>query len=305
MEKRALLLSFGLSFFSMYLVYQYLSQEAAKLEGLYGKENYLQVAVATRDIFQYQTIKPTDVEVLQVPKALEPPGYIANPRDVIDSIAAIPISQGEFILDNKIISKNIYSGLDSQVSVGKRAVSIPVNPKSSVGFMIRPGNRVDLAAHFEFKYSGKAISEAKVFMQDLLVLAAGRTIQTEPPPAVDQAVVREVMSNPSESQAKSLREVKDTLNYAKTDPDFQTLTLEVSPEQAQQIIYVLTVFQDSIIALLRHSDDRQLKGAETTNLNDVMGQDSFYVRSQRPETPAPIVVPRFYDFIGGQPVGVD
>ena len=104
--------------------------------------------------------------------------------------------------------------------------------------------------------------------------------------------------------ARATSSYRDALNFAKTDQNFQTVTLEVTPEQAQQIVYVLSVFGESITLVLRNADDRQLQRTATTNLYDIMGEDSYLVRSQR--LPPPAVVPRtrFYDFVGEQAVPV-
>lgn len=303
MERRALFLSLGLSCLAMYLVYQYISGKDQELHDQYGV--FYTMVVASRDILQFETIRPTDIELIKVPNALVPPGYIEDPADVVDSVAAVPITKGEHILDNKIISKNIYSGLDTQISQGRRAITIPVNVKSAVGYMLRPGNRVDLAAHFEYKASGTAISEVKVFMQDLLVLASGKTIQPLPPKGVDQNILRTVLSATKDMNSKpSQDDVRETLNFAKTDPNYQHLTLEVTPQQAQIIVYVMTVFADSIICLLRHSDDRQLQRKTTTNLMDVMGPDSYMGRGPKAPPPRAVILPKFNDFVGGDSVPV-
>lgn len=303
MEKRAFLLSIGLSGLSMFLVYQYLQGQDAEMQDQFG--TFFPMVIASRDILQYETIRPTDVELIRVPKAMEPPGLISDPKDVIDAVAAVPITKGEQILDNKIISKNIYSGLDTQIAVGKRAISIPVNVKSAVGWMLRPGNRIDLAAHFEYKSTGAAISEVKIFIEDLLVLASGRTIQPTPPKGVDQSIVRSVLGSEDLSEPTTVQDVRETLNYAKTDPNYQTVTLEVTPRQAQTIVYVMTVFADSIVCLLRHTDDRVLPRTPTTNLYDVMGPESFLVRGNKLPPPRAIPRPKFYDYVGDQMVPVN
>lgn len=302
MERRALLISIGLSLFSMYLVYQYVSNEDRKLNENYGK--FVEIVVATRDILQFEAIRPNDIEQIRVPNAMVPPGYTRQVREVIDAVAAIPISKGEHVLDNKIISKNIYSGLDTLIAQNRRAISIPVNVRSALSYMLRPGSRVDLAAHFEYKEKKAAISEVKVFLQDLLVLAAGRTIQTNPPEAVDQNLVRQVMESKALQPSPTHKTVRDTLNYAKTEGTFQTITLEVTPQQAQIIIYVMTVFSDSIICLLRHPDDRNIQRLQTANLRDVMGADSFLVKGPKAEPPKATVLPKYYDVVGGRQVPV-
>lgn len=294
------MLSLGISLFSMYLVWQYVDSQEADLQDKYG--TFYSMVVASRDVLQYQVIRPTDIEVVRVPKAMNPPGRIADPAYVIDSVAAIPISKGEFILDNKIISKNVYSGLDNHITVGRRAMSIPVTLKSSIDYNIRPGNRVDLAAHFEYKTKKADISEVKVFLQDILVLAAGRVIQSDPPKGVDQQILRDVMG---EFKAiEDAGEAQEMLNQAKKQPIFQTITVEVTPLQAQEIAYVMTVFPDSMISMLRHSDDRSQTRLPTVNLYKVMGPESYLVRGDKRAPPKAVPRPKFFDYVGDQLVPV-
>jgi pilus assembly protein CpaB len=301
MQNRAMTFSIMLSVLAMYLVWQYVSNQDAEMEEMYGMATSKVIIRASRDILQFETIRPTDIETIRVPKAMLPPGYIENPQDVIDAVAAVPITKDEQILDNKIISKNVYSGLDTQVIQGRRAISLPVTVKSSVGYMVRPGNRVDLATYFEYKAERANINEVKVFMQDLLVLAVGRTIQASPPRGVDQNIYKEAVR---EYSSISPNEVRETLDFAKEDPVYRTVTLEVTPRQAQVLAYVLTVFSDTITLLLRHSDDRAMDRKQTTNLYDVMGPDSFLVRGKK--APPQKMIPRakFFDLQGDRQIGV-
>lgn len=287
----------------MYLVFQYISSTDQELLETWG--TFKPVVVASKDVLQYQTIKPTDVEVIRVPMGNLPlAGFIENPKFVIDSVAAVPIQAGEFVLDNKIISKNVYSGLNTQISVGRRAISIPVNVKSSIAYAIRPGNRVDLAAHFEYKAKKTNVSEVKVFLQDLLVLAVGRTIQKDPPQGVDQDILRNVEETFRERGLTDVKEIKEAVNHAKEDTIYQNISVEVTPEQAQIIVYVMTVFPDSIILLLRNSDDRQLARLPTINLYDVMGPDSYLVKGNKREPPKAVPRPKFFDYVGDRLVPV-
>lgn len=287
----------------MYLVYQYISTKEAELTAKFGMP-YRKIVVAKRDILQFETIRPTDIEILTIPNAEIPPGMIEDQQDVIDAVAAIPITKGEHILDNKIISKNVYSGLDTQVSLGRRAMSIPVNMRSSVGFMLRPGNRVDLAAHFIYKEGGADIEETKIFLQDLLVLASGKTIQSKTPKGVDQALLEQVNQDQKINIAKDRSDVRETLDFVKTDANYATVTLEVTPEQAQIIAYVINVYYDSVTLLLRNADDRQLSSTSTTDFADVMGEDSYYVRGDKQAPPRALPRPRFYDYLGDQRVPI-
>jgi hypothetical protein len=135
-----------------------------------------------------------------------------------------------------------------------------------------------------------------------LVLASGRTIQPSPPHGVDQNLIRAVAEE--YPVYKDPNEIREMLNHAKNDMTFQTITFEVTPIQAQVIVYVLTVFNDAITVMLRHPDDRQLDRRPTTNLADVMGPEPYLVRGKKMPPPRAIPRPRFYDLRGNQQIGV-
>lgn len=300
MERKAFLLSLGISLLAMFLVYQYVSQEEKNLQDLYGRANMRPVVISTKDILQYETIQETDVDTILVPKAMLPPHLIERTDYVVGAIAAVPIAKGEFVLDNKIISKNVYSGLNTQIAIGKRAISVPVNVRSSVAYHLRPGSRVDLAANFDYKSEKANISEVKIFLQDILVLAVGKTIQESPPLGVDQ----ELLMNIREFGNASISEAKEVLDSAKYDTIYSTITLEVTPIQAQIIVYVLAVYADSITCLLRHVNDRKIARVPTINLYDVMGEDSYLVKGNKLPPPKALPRPKFWDLVGDRQVPV-
>ena len=60
----------------MYLVYQYISNEDKKLHEAYGIT--YNIVIAKRDILQFETIRPTDVELLTIPNAVVRDTYQTN-----------------------------------------------------------------------------------------------------------------------------------------------------------------------------------------------------------------------------------
>jgi Flp pilus assembly protein CpaB len=233
-----------------------------------------------------------------------PPGMLEDPKDVVDAVAAVPMMKGEQVLDNKVISKNVYSGLDTQITIGRRAISIPVNPRTANAFLMRPGNRVDVAAFFEYQEGPAKVAEVKVFLQDLLVLAVGRTIQTKPPVAVDLNILRGLMSKFNFGDSGDLRGALESLNHAKTDTTYPTATLEVTPNQAQILAYVQTVFADGINFYLRHTDDRVIARRATTNLREVLGPESLMNRGKKLPPAMPVPRVKFYDMQGGSRIPI-
>jgi Flp pilus assembly protein CpaB len=303
-ERRALMLSVGLACLAMYLVFQYIQGQKEKLEDEFGLATSKLMVVTTRDILMYETIKPSDVTTVRVPKAMIPPGMLEDPKDVVDAVAAVPMMKGEQVLDNKVISKNVYSGLDTQITLGRRAISIPVNPRSANAFLMRPGNRVDVAAFFEYQEGPMKVAEVKVFLQDLLVLAAGRTIQTKPPLAVDLNILRGLMSKFNFGDSGDLRGALESLNHAKSESTYPTATLEVTPNQAQILAYVQTVFAEGMTFYLRHTDDRSTIRRSTTNLREVLGPESLMNRGKKLPPAMPVPRVKFYDMQGGSRIPI-
>ncbi|MFM8270661.1 MAG: hypothetical protein ACKN9V_10780, partial [Pseudomonadota bacterium] len=140
--------------------------------------------------------------------------------------------------------------------------------------------------------------------QDLLVLASGRTIQAEAPKAVDQQIISQLMNDKNPEIPKNKTEIRETLNYAKTDANYATVTLEVTPDQAQTIAFVMSTYGGTLTLLMRNADDRTISSKRNQTLEDVMGPDSFFVRGPKQKEAAPAPKVKFNDFQGGNLVPV-
>jgi len=73
-DQRAFLISVSFSVLAMYLVYQYISGQEERLTGMYKKT--VSVVRAKKDILQYASIRPTDIETISVPIAVAPSGAV-------------------------------------------------------------------------------------------------------------------------------------------------------------------------------------------------------------------------------------
>jgi Flp pilus assembly protein CpaB len=150
----------------------------------------------------------------------------------------------------------------------------------------------------EYRANNINTNELKLFLQDMLVLAAGRTIQPEAPLGVDQRIINAIAPDNSPETKK---EMKETLEFAKTDANYETVTIEATPEEAQILIYVMSVYKE-LQVVLRNPDDRKTERRTTTNMRDVMGEDSYYVKHRQLPPPALVPQPEGYDFVGGRAV---
>lgn len=160
-----------------------------------------------------------------------------------------PMRSGEPLLMGAIRGADAGS-FSSRIRQGIRAMSILVDEVNSVSGMLQPGDRIDLLFSVRPPVAAgqpPAQEVTATLMQDLAVLATGRQVRA------------------SADEGGATRH-------------FTAITVEVSPEQAQQLIVAQRT--GKLTAMLRHPDDRQPLGARALDLNALLG-------IARPELPAP------------------
>lgn len=141
------------------------------------------VLVAVKDIPKGSAIEKDSVGAAIVPMQHVQPQAATSLDRVAGMIAVVPISRGEQITLNKLMSaKEITTtggSLAMVTPIGKRAVTISVDDISGVGGMIRPGDYVDIVAMAAIPVStpeGKEVSRSAAvpLFQNVLVLAIGQ-----------------------------------------------------------------------------------------------------------------------------------
>lgn len=143
-----------------------------------------EVVVAKNRIAKRSAITPNDITLRKIPLSFIEPGAFISPTDVIGKIAAIPMAQGEQILNTKVASpQKIGTSLSQITPRGKRAMTVSVTPISSVGGLVEPGDYVDIFALLAMpssnQWSGTRSGEGSTLVplfQGVLILAVGKQI---------------------------------------------------------------------------------------------------------------------------------
>jgi len=175
----------------------------------------------------------------------------------------VPIKKDEQVTYNKITEPNLRTGLAPQVTPGKRAVAVPVNEVTSVGKLVKPGDRVDIITVFDGG-TGKNSRIAKTILQDVVVLAVGRNVTNNVPRIFEK-----------EAMGENYR----VTSLARFD-GFSSVTVEVDPVQAQALALVMSVGdQSSLFLSLRNNDDSDRTNITAIGVFDVLGADSTRVRA--------------------------
>jgi len=141
------------------------------------------VLVAAKDISKGSALDKDSVTVAITFNQYVQPQAATSLDRVSGMLAAVPISKGEQITLNKLVSVKESSASGKSLAmvtpIGKRAVTISVDSISAVGGMIRPGDYVDIVAMIAVPVTtaqGKQATQATSvsLFQNVLVLAIGQ-----------------------------------------------------------------------------------------------------------------------------------
>ncbi len=227
--------------------------EAEKVR-LQPRQAMVEVVVARRDLERGELVVPENMAVREVPADVLP-GTVVRPDRFERHLGARleqPMRGGEPLLEGAMAGADA-GAFSSRIRQGIRAMSILVDEVNSVSGMLQPGDRIDLLFSVRPPVSAgqpPAQEVTTTLMQDLAVLATGRQVRAA---ADDGSGTRH----------------------------FTAITVEVSPEQAQQLIVAQRT--GKLTAMLRHPDDRQPLGAHVLDLNGLLG----IARPRLPPVPAP------------------
>lgn len=109
------------------------------------------VVIARNNLDRGMKIAEGMVETRPWPSNQLPPLYYQDVTEVYGKIVRVPIAQGMPIVQTALTEEMpprvpIGSDLSLQISPGMRAIAVPVDLVSAVGWYIRPGDRVDILA---------------------------------------------------------------------------------------------------------------------------------------------------------------
>jgi pilus assembly protein CpaB len=253
MNSRAFTLSLIIAGIAMFMVYSYIDSTEAEFVKKYG--NPQPVVVAKVDIKELELIDDTKVQVVNVPEKFRMPGHIKKVEEIYNTIATVPIQAGEQITKPRVTHPGARTGLANQISVGKRAYAVNVTSNQAASKLIKPGDRVDLISLVNYAPGQLDKIKVKTVLQDVLVLSTGFNITNALP----------MVAIERDQELKKLN-----LN---TYTDYNTVTLELTPAEIQQLIF-LTTSGATIHLSLRNNDDKSIERLPATELFDVLGEDA-------------------------------
>ena len=218
-------------------------QLAAERERLNPRREEIEVVVAKRDLRRGELVGPETMAVRRVPKEFVG-GSVIRP-DRFDGYVGARLNtgmRGGEPLINQGIDGADTSSFSTKVRAGIRAMTIAVDEVNSISGMLQPGDRIDLQLSVRPpprpELGGQVNELTAPLMQDVLVLATGRQVRA----AHDEALAGR---------------------------GYTTITVEVSPDQAQRLIVAQR--GGRLTALLRNRDDRHAMPQRPLDINDLLG----------------------------------
>jgi pilus assembly protein CpaB len=196
-----------------------------------------QVLVAATQLQGGRLLQPSDIAAGAVPLNAVPPGILvdtpANRAGLVGAMVRVSTTPGAPILNSSVIHPGDHGFLAAVLSPGMRAVTVAVDAVTGANGLIWPGDNVDvlLTQTIAGAPEDKSIA-AEVVLSDVRVIATGAEL------------------------------IKDASNGPNGGPPAQTVTLEVTPDQASRCLVATNLGRLSLIV---HSAQTNPKGAVAAN----------------------------------------
>lgn len=187
------------------------------------------VVTAKQDIPARTEIKADMLQLTRVPSNALLGGAFSSTDLVQGRIARIPIYKGEQLVQDKLAADKTDLGLSYIVPEGTRAMGVKVDKVIGAGGLIRPGDRVDLVAVVDVKYTDvitdKEFTETRSFTiaQNVSVLAVEQKLENQPPVSVSK-------------DSKSTADQNALVEQPEAQPDGTVVTIALLPDTVQKVL---------------------------------------------------------------------
>jgi pilus assembly protein CpaB len=188
------------------------------------------VVTAKADIAARPAITADMLQLTRVPSNALLPGALGSTDLVVGRVARIPVYKGEQLVQEKLASTKTDLGLSYIVPNGQRAMGVKVDKVVGAGGLIRPGDRVDVVAVVDVKYtdpiSSKDFTETRAFTvaQNVEVLA------------VEQKLENQVRPTTANSPATAATDQSALVDQPDAQPDGTVVTLSLTPDDSQKVL---------------------------------------------------------------------
>jgi len=222
----------------------------------------LPTVMALKNIPADFKLDETMVQLVDVPREWRQPKALSSVEDIIGQISKVPIIEGEQVVLTKLVRPK-EAGLAYFVPKGKRGVAMAVDDVTGVGGHLRPGNSVDIMGTFDFGEGEKADMRTVTLFQNVFVLAVARDTGQ---PTADSIRTSDELA----AAAKDTLGLERELARERARQGGRTISLALSPEQAQKIVLAQELGTLSVALRSLWEADRTVELAQAT-INTTLG----------------------------------
>lgn len=174
---------------------------------------------------------------------------------VVNTPLLQPIQRGEIVLFQHL-EQTVDRGIRSRIPAGMKAVSIEVDETTSVGFLIEPGDRVDVLAALPRRSSWPGPDTEELDSNGLLGALTGPGGGASAMPLATRPLLMGV-----EVLAVGARYRREDVPVRSRRQGYSTVTLLVTLEEAQELAFARDVLVSPMTLVLRSPlDDRSPEG---------------------------------------------
>jgi pilus assembly protein CpaB len=244
-NKKALIVSMIFALISCGLVFSYIKTIDKPVE---KEEPKAKLLVAARDIMVGEQIKASDIKSVEVPEDAIPEGILNDRDSIVSYYAGERIMTGEPFRAERLTEWENLT-LSFSIPDGKRAISVYVDENAIFTNQLRVGDRVDIIGNYKIEdEESNTVEFSRIIVQNVRVLAIGSS---------------RVQVNTSDAAGRS----------AETDQLPRTVTLLVTPEEAEKISYTSS-FASFTFALRGNKDENTVE-APGIIMNDLLKGSSL------------------------------
>jgi pilus assembly protein CpaB len=148
------------------------------LSGITRQDKAESIVVASVNIGMAETITGQHVKLVEWPKASIPSGAVRSLADAEGRVVRSSIVAGEPLLDGKLAPQLSGKGglMPMLVPEGLRGITIKVDDATRESGFVLPNSRVDVLVSMP-RAAGSLEKVSKLILQDVVVLAAGQTVE--------------------------------------------------------------------------------------------------------------------------------
>ncbi len=233
----AIAVAIGIYFFLNYLSKP---EEVSTSTVLVAAVNIPEKTIVTVDMLLYK----------ELPQEAILKNALTNPETVIGKMVNSDMFVGEQMVSSRVVdvgNQQEATTLGYAVEPGMRAITIAVDNVSGVGFLLLPGDKVDIVTMYERDKinanDDKNRMQAKILVQNVTVLA--------------------VDSNMSRSKNKILKDAESGENAS----GYTSLTIMVTPTDATMLTWAES--EGEVRAILRSPIDEDLVGTPSVTVDTI------------------------------------